>query len=266
MKRIATYIFIVALMTSCEKVIDFDLENAEPQVVIESIANNNDNLVYAKLSYSGDFYNPSDFPEITPATVKLFINNSDGQLLEETASGLYEARFQPAQPGDIFTLEVDIDGIKYSATSELQQKVPVDSVFYQYSEESIFAPAGYRVTAIFYDPPGKGNYYRVQLYVNGEPTTNGIIYLYSDNAADGAPVSFILYRNALELNDVFRVDLWAIDKATYDYYSGLEKLMSDYPAHMQVSPANPVNNISGGALGYFSAIAVTSSKTVTITN
>ena len=258
--KYAIFIMTIVLLTSCEKVIDFDLKESQPQVVIESIANNESHTVWTKLSLSGDYYNPNEFDKITGATVSATINGTVELNLEEKSAGYYETVFDEVNAGDIFSLSVKIDGIEYSAVSELQEKVQVDSVFFQYSGETVFAPEGFRAVAIFTDPPGKGNYYRIQLYVNDEPATDGIIYLYNDNTTDGAPVSYLLYRNALQQGDRVRVELWTVDKQVYDYYAGLEKLISTYPAHMQVSPANPETNLTGGALGYFAAIAVTSSK------
>jgi hypothetical protein len=36
--KYAIFIMTIVLLTSCEKVIDFDLKESQPQVVIESIA------------------------------------------------------------------------------------------------------------------------------------------------------------------------------------------------------------------------------------
>lgn len=46
--------------------------------------------------------------------------------------------------------------------------------------------------------------------------------------------------------------LQAIDKSVYDYFSSLNKLSAG-GINSSATPANPVSNVSGGALGYFSA-------------
>jgi hypothetical protein len=45
-----------------------------------------------------------------------------------------------------------------------------------------------------------------------------------------------------------------IDKGAYDYFYSLDQITSTNGN--SATPANPVSNISGGALGYFSAHTV----------
>ncbi|GEM_PF-274136 len=258
----ALHAIIIVLFTSCEKVIDFELKDTAPVMVIESVANAQNGTITAKLSYSGDYYSASDFQPVTGATVKTDINGSAETILNEISPGEFQAQTPEAGVGDIFNFVVKIDGAEYSASSEVHRSVGVDSVFFIYSAETVFAPEGYRAMVVFRDPQGKGDFYRIQMYVNGAPATEGMIYLYNDNTTDGEPVSYNLYRNSLNVGDRIRVEIWTFDKQVYDYYSGLEKLISDYPASMQISPANPASNISGGVLGYFAAVNVSSSQEV----
>jgi hypothetical protein len=54
-----------------------------------------------------------------------------------------------------------------------------------------------------------------------------------------------------------------IDKAVYNYLNELQQISGGGSGFSSQAPANPTTNISGGALGYFSANTVTS-KTVNI--
>jgi hypothetical protein len=51
------------------------------------------------------------------------------------------------------------------------------------------------------------------------------------------------------------VELWGIDKGVYEYYSTLREILGG-AGPSTASPANPTSNISGGAMGYFSAFTV----------
>jgi hypothetical protein len=51
---------------------------------------------------------------------------------------------------------------------------------------------------------------------------------------------------------VVNIEMQCIDKNVYDYFFAIASVIQGQSA----TPANPVNNISGGALGYFSACTV----------
>ena len=62
----------------------------------------------------------------------------------------------------------------------------------------------------------------------------------------------------------FRIELLSLDKQTYEYYRTLQDLLFSNPIFGS-TPANPENNLSNGALGYFGAYAV-SLRTLIITD
>ena len=69
--------------------------------------------------------------------------------------------------------------------------------------------------------------------------------------------------SSAEAGSNYRVELLSLDKQTYGYFRTLEDLLYINPLFGS-TPANPNNNLSNGALGYFGAYAV-SSKTIIIT-
>ena len=62
----------------------------------------------------------------------------------------------------------------------------------------------------------------------------------------------------LEEGDVVTVEMHSVDQSIYDYFFSLEQTIEQSAA----TPANPVSNIQGGALGYFSAHTVQTKTTV----
>jgi hypothetical protein len=50
--------------------------------------------------------------------------------------------------------------------------------------------------------------------------------------------------------DVVTVEMQCLDKESYDYFYSLFSIGNNGPG---ATPTNPVSNISGGELGYFSA-------------
>ncbi len=261
------YIFLLlfaTVFTSCEKVIDFPLKNTPPKPVIDARINSLQHTATVTFTQSEGYYDTTFFPAVTGAAVAVTDDAGNRFVLEEYAPGFYQSMNLPVAEKTYWHLSVSHNGETYEADSYMPAPVLLDSVYYVYSSESLFAPEGYRVWATFTDPPGEENYYRLKLFVNGKDVTNGIIYLWSDTGSDGAHVQFIFYRHALSKGDRFRVELWAIDEAAYDYLFALQNTISGNENASLAAPANPENNLSGDALGYFTATAVSTSEEVVI--
>jgi hypothetical protein len=106
------------------------------------------------------------------------------------------------------------------------------------------------------DPAGIVNQYRFVRYRNGVKTKN--IFINNDDLSDGRHTATKLFvgdndseEDRLVSGDVVRIDMLCIDAAVYKYWYSLEQSATGETT--SAAPANPVTNITGGALGYFSA-------------
>ncbi len=264
-KNIILFIISTVLLGSCEKVIDFPLKNTPPQPVAEAVINSLTHTASLTLSLTDDYYDTTGFAFISGAEAYIINEQDDTIVLNEMNPGYYIANQINIEENTRYRFEMDALGNHYRGISQMPSAVPVDSVYYTYSAATLFAPEGYRVWASFTDPPGEENYFRLKLYVNDVSATDGIFYLWKDTNADGEKVDFIFYRNALQGGDRIRVELWAIDKTTYDYYFALQNTSLQNQNASLAAPANPESNLTGGEIyGYFTAAAVSTSLTKTI--
>jgi hypothetical protein len=89
------------------------------------------------------------------------------------------------------------------------------------------------------------------LSVNGKQSKQ--FFLFDDNFSDGKRVNQDLFDFDIDLvqGDVADVELQCLDSLVYRYWQGLDQNQNRGGA--STTPANPVSNISNGALGYFSA-------------
>ena len=88
--------------------------------------------------------------------------------------------------------------------------------------------------------------------------------LRDDKIFDGNNVQIPLPIKTFQINDTVTVELLSLNKDTYDYYNTLIEGSSGPGGIMSGStPANPVSNISNGAMGYF-GVYTNSSKTIII--
>ncbi len=126
----------------------------------------------------------------------------------------------------------------------MPQPISIDSLYTQKS------PFSDRLQAVpqYKDPAGTGNYYHLLLTVRDSSSQD--IYLHSDEIIDGNTVIEPLFSGIeFKAGDSIKVALQCVDHGVFTYYSTLQQTMDQNSA----TPANPQSNITGGALGYFSA-------------
>jgi hypothetical protein len=110
------------------------------------------------------------------------------------------------------------------------------------------------VNVMYNDPLETGNYYRFVQYTNG--TKEKEIYTRNDDLSNGRLTTVTLFTHdgrELQQGDCITIELQSIDAAVYKYWYSLGM---DADVGQSSTPANPETNLSGGALGYFSAHTV----------
>lgn len=257
MKFIKSPYYIVAsllllLTTSCQKVINVDLNEADKKLVIDAVLTDEAGGCVVKLSTTKDFYDNNSFVGTSGAQVRI---SSGGQLLstlKETAQGIYTDSSLKGSYGKEYELSVVFDGKTYNAKSTMPYIVPFDSAYVE--TQSFFGENFTFATVILQDPAGVQNNYRCVQYVNGKRTPGSFIL--DDDYSDGKRFESTLYfdqdgADSIKSGDEVRIDLSCIDRSAYQYWFSFEQSASGGMG--SAAPANPVTNIQGGALGYFSA-------------
>ncbi len=249
-------------LSSCEKVIDIDLKNSEPQIVINGTITDQPGPYTVIISKTGDYYKPSTFPAVAGAEVTISDDAGNSEILSEVAEGFYQTSTIQGLPGRTYSLKVITEGKEYTATSTMPEAIMIDSLTYEYQPGGSFGPdatEGYILHIHFTDPAGIENYCRFKVYKNGQLAKG--YYLYDDKYTNGNSYDYNDFEDdaILQLNDTAIVELLTLDKSTYDYYSTLSNVLTEGdtgPPMMMTTPANPNSNLSNGALGYFGAFTV----------
>lgn len=245
-------LFIIMLLLGCEKVIDVDLNEANPEVVIEANLSNSINSAEVLLTKTGSYFGDTPIEDITDAVV--IIENEFGSrfVLDEVEAGLYRAHEIFFQEEITYQLFIDVDGEKFESSSKLNSAVLIDSLTYFYDEGFAFLDAGYIVKIYFVDPPKINNYYRVKIFENDtlKNETEDLI-IFDDRLIDGQSLEVILRGIIFEPDDTVTIQLISLDESAYEYFHTFQELINVNPG--SAAPANPTSNISNGALGYFSA-------------
>lgn len=258
------FLLISTLFCACQKVINVKLNPGATEYVIEGIITDQPGYCTVSISQTKDFSADNSFVGISGATVSVE-NNGVVTSLSETGNGtgIYQTNAINGQPGQTYNLKVSLNGVVYTAASTMPQPVALDSI---YAAKQALDTNRY-IMVVYKDPPAVKNYYQWVQYVNGHKEQT--VFIADDEFNDGLTINNLLnFSNDtkdplryIEIGDNVKIDQFCVDSAAYKYLSSLQQSASG--SGNSASPANPVSNIQGGCLGYFSAQTVRS-KSLTI--
>jgi len=253
-KFLSGFLLLSALsaISACKKVIQVDLNNAAPQIVIEGEITNGQNPYQVKISKTVNFSASNSFPPVSGATVQVTdSNNGFAYPFIETSPGIYLANNFMGVTQHTYQLSVLAEGKTYTASSTMPAPVHLDSISFVQNLD-LNNKSAINAVVNFQDPPGLGNYYQFTEFVNNIQVPD--IFVFDDRLSDGKYIRNTLYNDTarLHVNDTVLVKMYCVDKNIYNYFFTLFEI-SGNNSFQSASPANPVSNISNGALGYFSA-------------
>lgn len=249
-KYIALLAFGTLILSSCQKVIDLKLNTTAAEIVIQGTVYDQPGPFTVTISKTVNFDQSNLYPPVSDAIVSISDNLGITDTLKEISSGTYQTSKITGVPGTTYTLTVNIGDTVYMASSTMPSPIDIDSV---YVEKAIFGD-GKQVSVMFQDPPNIVNYYRLVEFINNVQQPE--FYSMSDKNFDGNMITYSMRStgdNDIKVQSGDSITIWleCIDKGAYEFFrtAGSQSWQS-------ASPANPISNISNGALGFFSACSV----------
>jgi hypothetical protein len=274
MKKIK-WICIALLISSCEKNIDFKLNDTEPKLVVDAFIEN-DKSPEVVLTNSFSFYNEVS----TEVYLNSFIHNADvyisnGNLVHKLKEysrplfpgvntyyyGIDSSNLSTAFVGEFNTnyqLRILAEGREYISTTKIPNNdTKIDTIFFKHNEYVLDTTEKMLYMTIN-DPLGKGNYTRFLTKKNEDPFYAGPNSANNDDVIDGTTFTVQLNNpptNRLFLSgDTVTLKFCNIDKATYTFWNTWE-FASQSIGNPFSQPNKVVGNISNGALGCFCGYA-----------
>ncbi|MBM3401493.1 MAG: DUF4249 domain-containing protein [Bacteroidetes bacterium] len=234
-------------LSSCEKVIDLELKNAAPVIVIDgTISNQNENHT-VRISRTIPFDSTTTFKGVKGAKVTLKSILGQSFAFTEVTDGVYRSSRFRGTPSLSYVLEVSADGKTYSAESTMPFPVVPDSVGFR--TLSFFGDSNIYPVVYYKDPPKVQNQYRYILKVNDKLQGD---LVFEDRFNDGNAVSdIIIFDGDIKKGDLVEIEMQTIDRNVFKYFFALSQI--DGNGGPPVAPANPNSNFSNGALGIFNA-------------
>jgi hypothetical protein len=242
-------IALTLIFVSCERVIQLELKNSTPKIVIQGNIYDQPGPYIVKISSSVNFDASSNYPPVSGAKVVITDNVGQNETLTETTAGTYLTSKLRGVPGRTYSLSVNSGNETYLSSATMPYAVAMDSIYFS---KSLFS--GEKLTTVrLLDPPFTVNYYRFVYFINN--VRQKVFYVLNDDLFQGASIRYALLSRGsdikLKTGDYVVVWLESVDHGVYEYFrtAGSDEGES-------ASPANPVSNISNGALGYFNACSV----------
>lgn len=261
LKNIAVGLLLALLFSNCEATIDLDLDNSEPQLVIEGQLTDHRGKHQVRITRTVPFDQPNVFPAVSGAFVTIGDNTGLLDTLREAAPGIYETqRLLQGVYGRTYTLRVGVEGRQYEAMATMPQRVLFDTL--TVANLNLRGTLTQTLLPEFTDPIGLGNYYYFVVFKNGQRQSR--TYTFEDALSDGRRIARPLSNPDLKLQsgDTCKVDLYCLDPEVFKYFLTLQLSSGSTPGG-GTTPANPDNNFGNACLGYFSAHPL-QSKTVVI--
>ncbi|MCX2493969.1 DUF4249 domain-containing protein [Pedobacter sp. PF22-3] len=257
MKKLTIYFALFTLcFSSCKKIISIDTENADPQVVIEGIINNQLIDQEIKISKTIGYTEENVFPKVSGATVTVTDSKGNTFVFKEgTKPGTYINRMK-GEPGVTYNLNATVEGQNYTASSKMPNVVKMDSI--GIIKNNFFGRERKTAAAFLKDPVNEVNFYHFNLYVNDVLSRR--YYANNDRLTNGNDLRVQLFfkpnndhdSDELNTNDKVRIEMECVDSNIFNYWYALSQ-QSDRGPNQGTTPANPTSNITNNALGYFSA-------------
>lgn len=245
---IALFVFSI---TSCEKVVNLDLNTTAPIIVVDGqVTNSATEGSVVKLSYINKIKSDNNSVPLIGATVTIQVDSGSIYSLTEISNGVYRNVDLVGVTGKTYHLRIDVNDTILTASSTMPAMVNFDSLVVE--DFPNFGKTVKVVTPFYNDPKGLSNNYNLFMFKNGRLIKDA--FAYDDSFIDGKKITFpLIYsreEDEFKKGDTIEVVMNCIDSNNYKYWFSFSQSSTGSP---QAVPDNPISNIKGNAIGVFGA-------------
>jgi len=252
MQKIIILLFLIGILSSCEDVIDVDLNTSEPRLVIEAnilLLEDQTSIATVKLTTTAPFFD-NQIPHVDDASV--LITDEFGTIYPFTYSseGVYEAQIIP-QININYTLQILYKNETYTATEKLYTVTPLE--FVEQKNDGGFTGEDIELKAFFTDPEGQENFY----FFEGLSIKGDNFDVFDDEFFDGNTIFGFYLVEDLSSGDIVTFNLYGVNQQFYNFMYVLLQQTGSGGGPFETQPAtvrgNLINetNTDNFPLGYF---------------
>jgi hypothetical protein len=217
MRNKALLIITLIFLFSCEDVIDVNLIEAEPRLVIEASINWLKNTVgdqqSIKLTLSAPFFDET-IPPANGALIQITdSNNNLFEFTEDGNSGIYKNNMFIPKIDETYTLIINYNNEVYMATETLKSVVPID--FVEQNNDGGFLGDEIELKAYYTDPDNVENHYFFEF--NSDIPIVPTLEVYEDRFTDGNQIFAFYTEEDLKPGDQVTIRSHGISKRFYEF-------------------------------------------------
>lgn len=250
------YILLFLIITSCTEVVDVDVPNEVPRLVIEASLDwekgtlGNEQTIY--LSLSTPYFDSEQINPVSGATVKVINNTNNAEFVfADHNNGAYSNYSFIPELNQKYTLEVLYNNELYTAEETMMPVVDIEEVYQ--STENGFDKENMEVNIVFTDPAAFENFYLMNFQKQGDYLPE--LFDYSDEFTNGNRIE-LFYEDEFIVGDTIEISLYGISKQYYNFIKLLIEQSYDggpfatIPTQLKGNCIN-VSNAENYAFGYF---------------
>ncbi|MGB0982236.1 MAG: DUF4249 domain-containing protein [Winogradskyella sp.] len=258
MKKFSIIIMSLFLFTTCEDVIDVDLNETEPRLVIEAsinwIKNTTGNQQTIKLALTAPFFNDTILPANGASVQITDANNNTFNFIEENTTGIYKNTTFIPVINQTYNLTINYQNEIYTATETLKSVTPIDYV--EQINDGGFTGEDIELKAFYSDPTAEENYYFFE-FISNIPVIP-TLEVYDDEFTNGNQIFGYYTEEDLAAGDQVTIRNYGISERFYEYmFILLQQGSEDGGGPFETQPAtvrgNCINqtNPANYPFGYF---------------
>ncbi|WP_296619236.1 DUF4249 family protein [Marivirga sp.] len=251
--KILSLFLAVLLSWSCQEIIDLDLTQSDPKLVIEGKLTNERIIQKIKISESINYYDTSGLAPFTEAEVSLLDSNFN--LLKSFNYNPEDSNYQSNTPfglgvGQNYILQIEAKEEVLEAKGIVLENATLDSLYYLSAEE---------LQALGQPVFGEGYF----MFVNGNLNNEGIEYFKLDVSVNdtlrnsrsdfsnsiltseffGKEFQALPVPGSFEEGDTVDLELYTLNEDLYQYYVEFINLLFNDGGVFSPPPVNPDTNI-----------------------
>lgn len=280
--KLLLFVSLLLVLTSCERAVDFDIDEVEPRLVVEATIEN-DQAPIVFLSRSLGYFSNIDSVTLS----NNFVHGAEVYISNGTLTHRLKEYTLPLRGSLIYYYSIDSSNLSTAFTGKLRTsydlRILTDGK--EYRSQTTIPDTTRRIDSLFWKPapannppekvvlmiratdrPGFGDYIRYFTKQNNDPMFPGFNSVYDDQVIDGTTYEIQVERGVdrnysiqegysfFNKGDTVTLKLSNIDKATYDFWRTMEFTYISVGNPFS-SPTRVLSNISNNGLGYFGGYA-----------
>jgi hypothetical protein len=252
-KKIVSLMFAVLISWGCQEIIDIDIPQTDPKLVIEGRLINELSVQKIKISESLNYYDTTDLKPLDDATVSLLDANS--VLIEDFTYNSEDSFYLSNNPielleGNDYKVQIEVNGELFEASGSILENATLDSLYYFSAEELESLGQAAFGDGYFLFADGRLNnegveYFKLDVTINDTLQNSRGDFSNSVLSSElfGKQFQSLPIPGAFEEEDSVILELYTLNEDMYQYYVEFINLLFNDGGVFSPPPVNPTTNI-----------------------